>query len=173
MVFADAAAVRSKLKAIPTVPVDGAAVPEPPPKGPGHVNVAGQDPDVADALRVLGQPGPLGWYDICKAWEIVEQAVGGSAQVKPGMGYEIGHRTASVVEEWPSTSGAPHGVHPVRVIRWFADAWSTCSVLVHGVRRHGFSTGLALRPPPRDGVRSGVMGAWWQAQTDVAESRAA
>lgn len=41
----------------------------------------GQDADVADVLRVLGQPGALDWYDIYKAWEIVEHAAGGWRQV--------------------------------------------------------------------------------------------
>ena len=56
--------------------------PEPPPKGPHYVKLAEQDPDAADVLRVLGQPGPLDWYDIYKAWEIVEHAIGGSNQVE-------------------------------------------------------------------------------------------
>jgi hypothetical protein len=60
---------------------DGVPVPEPPPKGPRYVKLAGQDEDVADVLRVLGQPGSLDWYDIYKAWEIVEHAVGGRRQV--------------------------------------------------------------------------------------------
>ena len=46
------------------------------------MKLAEQDPDVADVLRVLGQPGPLDWYDIYKAWEIVERAMGGSNQVE-------------------------------------------------------------------------------------------
>lgn len=36
---------------------------------------------MADALRILGQPESLDWYDICKTWEIVSSAVGGSSQV--------------------------------------------------------------------------------------------
>jgi hypothetical protein len=60
---------------------NGVPVPEPPPKGPRYVKLAALDPDVADVLRVLGQPGPLDWYDIYKAWEIVEHAVGGWPQV--------------------------------------------------------------------------------------------
>ena len=52
----------------------GVPVPEPPPKGPRYVKLAEQDADVADVLRVLGQPEALGGYDICKAWEIVEHA---------------------------------------------------------------------------------------------------
>jgi hypothetical protein len=77
VVGVDTAEGRSKLTAIATVSSGGVPVPEPPPKGPRYVKVAEQDPDVADVLRVLGQPGPLDWYDIYKAWEIVEHAVGG------------------------------------------------------------------------------------------------
>ena len=46
------------------------------------MKLAATDPDVADAPRVLGQPEPLDWYDIYKAWEIVEHAVGGWRQVE-------------------------------------------------------------------------------------------
>jgi hypothetical protein len=72
---------RSKVSAVAAVLRNGVPVPEPPPKGPRYVRLAEQDPDVADALRVLGQPDPLDWYDIYKAWEIVEHAVGGWPQV--------------------------------------------------------------------------------------------
>ena len=61
---------------------NGVPLPEPPPKGPRYVKLAAQDPDVADALRVLGQSEALDWYDIYKAWEIVEHAVGGWRQVE-------------------------------------------------------------------------------------------
>lgn len=54
----------------------------PAPKGPRYQQLANHDPDVADALRALGQPDPLDWYDIYKVWEIVEHAVGGSGQVQ-------------------------------------------------------------------------------------------
>ena len=50
-------------------------------KHPRYAKVAEQDADVADALRVLGQPGELDWYDVYKAWEIVEHAVGGMPKV--------------------------------------------------------------------------------------------
>jgi hypothetical protein len=72
---------RSKLTATATVLASGVPVPQPPPKGPRYVKLAGQDPDVADVLRVLGQPGALDWYDIYKVWEIIEHAVGGWPQV--------------------------------------------------------------------------------------------
>ena len=79
--FADVAEARSKVRAAVVVS-GGVPVPEPPPKGPRYVKLAGQDADIADALRVLGQPGALDWYDIYKAWEIVEHAAGGWRQVE-------------------------------------------------------------------------------------------
>ena len=74
------AAARSKLT-VTKVLSNGAPVPEPPPKGPRYVKLAEQEADVADALRVLGQPEELDWYDIYKVWEIVEHAAGGTQQV--------------------------------------------------------------------------------------------
>jgi hypothetical protein len=64
-----------------TVMIDGIAAPAAPPKGPRYFELAQRDPDVADALRVLGQPSPLDWYDIYKAWEIVGNAAGGQKKV--------------------------------------------------------------------------------------------
>ena len=61
--------------------IDGVAAPALPLKGPRYLKLAQQDPNVADALRVLGQPSPLDWYDIYKAWEIVGNAVGGPKKV--------------------------------------------------------------------------------------------
>lgn len=55
--FADVAEARSKVRAAAVVVSGGGPVPEPPPKGPRYVKLAGQDADVADVLRVLGQPG--------------------------------------------------------------------------------------------------------------------
>lgn len=76
------------------------------PTGPRYLKVANQDPDVADALRALGQPDPLDWYDIYKVWEIVEHAVGGSGQVQK-MGWatkaDINRLTASA--NHPGISG--------------------------------------------------------------------
>lgn len=62
--------------------INGVPVPQSPPKGPRYMKLAEQDPNVADILRVLGQPEPLDWYDIYKAWEILEHAVGGWRQVE-------------------------------------------------------------------------------------------
>ena len=78
--LAGTAEARSKAWAAAVVS-GGVPVPEPPPTGPRYVKLAEQDTNVADVLPVLGQPGSLDWYDIYKAWEIVEHAVGGSRQV--------------------------------------------------------------------------------------------
>jgi hypothetical protein len=80
VVSADTAEARSKVRVTARVLSDGISVPEPPPKGPRYVNLAAQDVNVADVLRVLGQPESLDWYDIYKVWEIVEQAVGELSQ---------------------------------------------------------------------------------------------
>jgi len=80
VIFADVAEGRSRAFA-GTVLINGVAPPEPPPKGPRYARLADQDADVADILRVLGQPDPLDWYDVYKVWEIVEHAVGGAKQV--------------------------------------------------------------------------------------------
>jgi hypothetical protein len=78
----------------------------PAPIGPRYLKLANHDPDVADALRALGQPDPLDWYDIYKVWEIVEHAVGGSGQVQR-MGWaskaDINRLTASA--NHPGISG--------------------------------------------------------------------
>lgn len=79
--FADTAAGRSQVKATAVVLSNGVPIPEPPPKGPRFVKLAEQDANVADVFRVLGQSDPPDWYDIYKTLEIVEHAVGGSAQV--------------------------------------------------------------------------------------------
>jgi hypothetical protein len=73
---------RSKMKAAATVLKNATPVPEPLPKGPRYMKLAEKEPEVADALRILGQPEPLDWYDIYKAWEIVEHAVGGWRQIE-------------------------------------------------------------------------------------------
>jgi hypothetical protein len=80
VLLGDTAAMRDKATAGAVV-IDGVPAPAPPPKGPRYLKLAQQDPDVADALRVLGQPGPLDWYDIYKTWEIVGNAIGGPKQV--------------------------------------------------------------------------------------------
>jgi hypothetical protein len=69
------------MTAVGVVVRDGALAPEAAPRGPRDVRLAKHDDDVPDALRVLGQPEPLDWYDIYKAWEIVSNAVGSTEEV--------------------------------------------------------------------------------------------
>jgi hypothetical protein len=57
----DTARVRDRA-VVGVVMIDGVAAPTPPPKGPRYLKLAQQDPDVADALRVVGQPSRLDWY---------------------------------------------------------------------------------------------------------------
>ena len=84
------------------VMIDGVAAPAPPPKGPRYFKLAQQDPDVADALRVLGQPSPLDWYDIYKAWEIVGNAVGGQKKVAAA-----GWATAADIDRLTASANHP------------------------------------------------------------------
>jgi hypothetical protein len=81
VVIAGTAEARSRAGGAFVARSGGVPVPEPPPKGLRYVRLAEQEAGVADVLRVLGQPDPLDWYDIYKAWEIVEHAVGGAPQV--------------------------------------------------------------------------------------------
>jgi hypothetical protein len=50
-------------------------------RGSRYLKLAEQDEGVATALRILGRPEPLDWYDLYKVWEIVEHAAGGIPQV--------------------------------------------------------------------------------------------
>ena len=82
VVSADVATARAKMKVVATVSKNGAPASKPSPKGPRYVKLAAQDPDVADALRILGQSTSLDWYDIYKAVEIVEHAAGGAREIE-------------------------------------------------------------------------------------------
>lgn len=115
VILADTAEGRSKLTATALVLVNGIPAPQAPPKGPRYVKLAEQDPDVADVLRVLGQPGALDWYDIYKAWEIVEHAVGGGRQVVArgwAMKADIDRLTASANHPGISGDDARHARMP-------------------------------------------------------------
>ncbi len=74
--------IRAKQRAVAVVLKDGVPVPQPPPKGYRYLRLAEQDPNIADALRILGQPDPLDWYDIYKIFEIVQNAVGGTKEIE-------------------------------------------------------------------------------------------
>jgi hypothetical protein len=98
--------IRATGRAVGVALKDGVPVPIPPAKGPRYVKLAEQDPDVADALRILGQPEPLDWYDIYKILEIVENAVGGSKEIQRrgwATGKDLDRLTASA--DHPGISG--------------------------------------------------------------------
>ena len=75
-------------------------------RGSRYLKLAEQEESVATALRILGRPEPLDWYDLYKLWEIVEHAVGGTSQVV-AQGWatkaDIGRFTASA--NHPGISG--------------------------------------------------------------------
>lgn len=50
-------------------------------KGSRYLKLAENDVSVATALRILGRPESLDWYDIYKLWEVIEHAVDGTSQV--------------------------------------------------------------------------------------------
>ena len=54
---------------------DGQLVQAPAPPAPKYIQLAGQYPDVADALTILGKPAPLDWFDLYKLYEIVRDNV--------------------------------------------------------------------------------------------------
>lgn len=115
VVIAGTAEARSKARGAAVVVSGGVPVPEPPPKGPRYVKLAEQDANIADVLRVLGQPGSLDWYDIYKAWEIVEHAVGGWRQIVArgwGTKADIDRLTASANHPGISGDEARHARMP-------------------------------------------------------------
>ena len=74
---------RMKVRGTVTVTVDGKPVVEAPttPKSLRYMKLAGQDSNVADAIRVMGQPDQLDWYDLYKVWEIIRDAAGNQKEV--------------------------------------------------------------------------------------------
>ena len=98
--------IRVKGRAVGVALKDGVPVPKPPPKGPRYVRLAEQDPDVADALRILGQPEPLDWYDTYKILEIVRNAVGGPKEIeKRGWAREVDLDRLKASANHPGISG--------------------------------------------------------------------
>ena len=102
---------RVEIREKATVLKVGVPVLDAPPKGPRYVRLAERDPDVADMLRILGQPERLDWYDIYKAWEILEHAVGGRRNVEArdwASKADIDRLTASANHPGISGDGARH-----------------------------------------------------------------
>jgi hypothetical protein len=85
--------------------VDGQQVEVPPPPGPGYVQLAAADPDVAEVLEILGKAEPApDWVELYKVFEIVRSKV--SRLEKKGWvtSAEISAFTASANR--PDVSGA-------------------------------------------------------------------
>ncbi len=71
VVLADSAEVRGRAFAAVVV-ADGQEPPAPPAPGPGYVQLADADPDVAEVLDILGRTDPApGWVDLYKVFEII------------------------------------------------------------------------------------------------------
>jgi hypothetical protein len=75
VVLADTAEVRAAAFPVRAL-VDGRQAEVPPPPGPGHVQLAAADPDVAEVLEILGtaEPAP-DWVELYKVFEIVRSKV--------------------------------------------------------------------------------------------------
>jgi len=72
----------------------GVPAPMPPPKGSRYVRLAEQEADVADVLRVLGQPDPLDWYEIQGGGDSGARNRRRAASSGPGLDHKGGHRPA-------------------------------------------------------------------------------
>lgn len=66
--------VRARIGMVAVV-VDGQLVPNPPSPWPNRLALAAANPDVAEALDIMGRGEPLGWDDLYKVHEIVRHAV--------------------------------------------------------------------------------------------------
>ncbi|MFZ2238405.1 MAG: hypothetical protein WAV90_02540 [Gordonia amarae] len=63
---------------------DGIVIPHPPAPWPGYLELAQTNPDVSEALTLLGQSSTPGWVELYKVHEIVRDSI------KPNKIYEIG-----------------------------------------------------------------------------------
>lgn len=84
-VAAFALEVRPRLSATAVVVgPDGKPKPDPPSPWPGRLALAESDPDVAEVLDIMGQAEPLGWDDLYKVHEKIQDSINGSI---PKMGW--------------------------------------------------------------------------------------
>lgn len=149
VVSADTAEARARAT-VGTVLSAGTPAPGQPPKGPRYVSAANRDSDVADALRILGQPEPLDWYDIYKTWEIVASAVGGAAQVNTW-----GWATTSDIERLKASANHP-GV----------SGDSARHARARGRRGRHPSPGLAMSMSEADGMIRRLVASWIESLPD-------
>ncbi len=66
--------VRTKITAVATVTRNGGAVPNPQLPGSRYLAVAANDPDVAEALTIMGKAEP-NWVDLYKVYEIIRDNI--------------------------------------------------------------------------------------------------
>jgi hypothetical protein len=77
VVVPDSIEVRSMVGTL-SVTIDGVAVQPPPSPAPDYLELAQTNPDVRDALSLLGKPVEgLDWFDLWKVWEVIRDNVGG------------------------------------------------------------------------------------------------
>ncbi|WP_236746772.1 hypothetical protein, partial [Mycobacteroides abscessus] len=68
----------------PTVTVarpDGTVVPDPPSPWPDRFAAAASNPDLAEALEVLGKPENVWWSDLYWVFEIITDVIGGRSKI--------------------------------------------------------------------------------------------
>jgi hypothetical protein len=74
----------------PTVTItnpDGTVVPDPPSPWPDRFAAAASNPDLAEALEVLGKPDTVWWSDLYWVFEIISDAVGGERKIYHELGW--------------------------------------------------------------------------------------
>lgn len=99
-----AARIEVRLSAIATATLfdaDGNEIPPPPPRGPHYIAVALRNPDVAEALDIMGQDETPHWDDLVKVFEIIREAI------RPDTVVELGWTTKSVVDSFRESANHP------------------------------------------------------------------
>jgi len=87
VIFVESVAEARVSVGAPTITVtrgDGTVVPSPPSPWPGRFAVSTKHPDVVEVLEIMGQTEPLGWADLFKVHEKIQDSIGGSI---PKMGW--------------------------------------------------------------------------------------
>ena len=94
---ATVANVRMRATATVTRP-DGTVVPDPPSPWPDRLTLAATNPDVAEALEIMGRAEPLEWDDLWKLFEIIREAV------KPDTIATLGWTTAADLDSFKESA---------------------------------------------------------------------
>jgi hypothetical protein len=95
--------VRATLSATVTVvDANGNVKPPDPPRGPDYMAVAAKNPDVAEALEIMGQDETPNWDDLYKMFEIVREAI------KPDTIVSLGWATRSELNSFKESACHPY-----------------------------------------------------------------